>query len=286
MRRNVASQYVGAQMITAADGTAFTSTVTVYVTGDAGTQALGSVGSGVCTHEGNGFHTYAPAQAETNYTHVAFTFIGTGAVPATVQIYPTAYDASGRVDVGAVGGTAQTARDLGASVLLSSGTGTGQISLSSGLVTLAGVTHTGAVIPTVTTLTGHTAQTGDNYARLGAPAGASIAADIAAVKSDTAAILADTGTDGVVVNAAGLAADAVNEIADGILDRDMSTGTDSGSPTVRTVRQALRPLRNKWTASAGTYTVFKEDDTTTSWTSTLGSDAAADPIINSDPADA
>jgi len=34
-----------------------------------------------------------------------------------------------------------------------SGTGSHQISLSSGLVTLAGVTHTGAVIPTVTTVT-------------------------------------------------------------------------------------------------------------------------------------
>lgn len=37
---------------------------------------------------------------------------------------------------------------------------------------------------------------------LGTPAGASIAADIAAVKTDTAATLADTGTDGVVVAAA------------------------------------------------------------------------------------
>lgn len=52
-------------------------------------------------------------------------------------------------------------------------------------VTLAAVTHTGAVIPTVTTLTGHTAQTGDSFARLGAPAGASVSADIAAVQADT-----------------------------------------------------------------------------------------------------
>ena len=37
--------------------------------------------------------------------------------------------------------------------LITSGTGTAQLSVSSGLVTLAGVTHTGAVIPTVTTLT-------------------------------------------------------------------------------------------------------------------------------------
>jgi hypothetical protein len=57
-----------------------------------------------------------------------------------------------------------------------------------------GYAGTNNVIPTVTTLTGHTAQTGDAFARLGAPAGASVSADIAAVKSDTAAILTDTGT--------------------------------------------------------------------------------------------
>lgn len=56
-------------------------------------------------------------------------------------------------------------------------------------VTLAAVTHTGAVIPTVSALTGHTAQTGDSFARLGAPAGASVSADVAAVKSDTASAL-------------------------------------------------------------------------------------------------
>lgn len=87
MRKNVSGQKIGAQMVTAADGTAFTGAVTVYVTGDAGTQAVGSVGSGSCTHEGNGYHTYAPSQAETNYDLIAFTFIGTGAVPSTVQIY-------------------------------------------------------------------------------------------------------------------------------------------------------------------------------------------------------
>ena len=53
-------------------------------------------------------------------------------------------DAAGLADANTVklgpsgSGTAQTARDIGASVLLSSGTGTGQISLSSGLVSLSG----------------------------------------------------------------------------------------------------------------------------------------------------
>src|SRR3990167_475456 len=47
---------------------------------------------------------------------------------------------------------------------------------------------------TITTYTGDTPQTGDCYARLGAPAGVSVSADVAAVKTDTAAILVDTGT--------------------------------------------------------------------------------------------
>lgn len=87
MKKNQAGQKVGAQMITAADGTAFTGAVVCYVTGDAGTQAIGSVGSGACAHEGNGYQTYAPAQAETNYDLAAFTFVGTGAIPVTLQAY-------------------------------------------------------------------------------------------------------------------------------------------------------------------------------------------------------
>ena len=89
MKKNVAGQKVGCHLVSATDGSAFTGAVTVYVTVDAGTQGAGSVGSGACTSEGNGFHTYAPAQAETNGDHVAFTFTGTGAVSATVQVYPT-----------------------------------------------------------------------------------------------------------------------------------------------------------------------------------------------------
>jgi hypothetical protein len=87
MRKNVSGQTIGAQMINATTGAAFTSAVTAYVTGDGGTQAAGSVGSGACTHEGNGYHSYAPAQAETNYDHVAVTFTGSGAIPVTVQVY-------------------------------------------------------------------------------------------------------------------------------------------------------------------------------------------------------
>lgn len=50
----------------------------------------------------------------------------------------------------------------------------------------------GNVVGSVGSVVGHTPQTGDAFARLGAPAGASVSADVAAVKSQTAAIEVDT----------------------------------------------------------------------------------------------
>jgi hypothetical protein len=75
-----------------------------------------------------------------------------------------------------------------------------------------------------------------------------------------------------------------NAIADAFLNRDMSTGTDSGSTTVRTVRQALRFLRNKWTLTSGTLSIKKEDDSTESWSATVGTTLSSDGIISLDPA--
>jgi hypothetical protein len=74
------------------------------------------------------------------------------------------------------------------------------------------------------------------------------------------------------------------ENADALLDRDMSSGTDSGSTTVRTPRQALRFLRNKWSISGTTLSVCKENDTTASWTASITQTPGADPITASDPA--
>jgi hypothetical protein len=108
MQKNVSGQKIGAQLVSATDGSAFTGSVTVAVTGDAGTQATGSVGSGACAHEGNGYHTYAPAQAETNYDLIAFTFTGTGAVPVTVQM-ETRHDAN----VTHLGGSTTPVTNLG-----------------------------------------------------------------------------------------------------------------------------------------------------------------------------
>lgn len=132
------------------------------------------------------------------------------------------------------------------------------------------------------------AMTGDAYARVGAPAGASVSADVAAVKVDTAAIKTKTdnlpGSPAAVGSAMALTSGERNSVADALLNRDMSTGTDDGSATVRTVRQALRFLRNKWSISGSTLTVTKEDDTTASWTSVVATTPGADPVTGSDPA--
>jgi hypothetical protein len=75
------------------------------------------------------------------------------------------------------------------------------------------------------------------------------------------------------------------ENADALLDRNMASGADNGSTTVRTPRQALRILRNKWSIdSDGEQTIMKEDDATPSWTQQLATDGSAQPVTGTDPA--
>lgn len=75
-----------------------------------------------------------------------------------------------------------------------------------------------------------------------------------------------------------------NAIADAWLDRDMSLGIDSGSSVLRTPRQAMRFLRNKWTILNNSLSVKKEDDSTESWTAAVGTTTNADGVSSLDPA--
>lgn len=216
-------------MVSATDGSAFTGSVTVSVTIDAGVQATGSVASGACTHEGNGYHTYAPAQAETNGALIAFTFTGTGAVPATVQVYTIAGDSFTRLGAPAgasisadllaidnfVDGLEATIGAAGAGLTAvpwnAAWDAEVQSEVDDALVVQrldellnADSDIDGAAPPTVGSVVHElltktagsftydqttdsleavrdnmgTAQTGDSFARLGAPAGASVSADL------------------------------------------------------------------------------------------------------------
>lgn len=101
-----------------------------------------------------------------------------------------------------------------------------------------------------------------------------------AVGSVTAGVTVTTNSD---KTGYALTSGERTSVADALLDRDMATGVDSGSPTVRTVRQALRASRNRWAIAAGTLTVYKENDSTTSWTA-AATQTAGNPVSEIDPA--
>ena len=104
-----------------------------------------------------------------------------------------------------------------------------------------------------------------------------IAADIHELQP---AVIDNTHFAAGAIDSNALATNAAQEIADAVLGRNIAGGSSSG----RTVTEALRFLRNKFTVSGTTLTVYAEDDTTVSWTSTVSTSAVAEPVTGSDPA--
>lgn len=79
-----------------------------------------------------------------------------------------------------------------------------------------------------------------------------------------------------------LAASATAEIADAILARNLDSSGNEVSTTSsgRTVRNALRILRNKVDASSGTQVdVYNEADTSVIWSQAITTSVSADPIV-------
>lgn len=81
---------------------------------------------------------------------------------------------------------------------------------------------------------------------------------------------------GVTATSGGGSSPTAVEIADAILTRDWTEIVPSVPD--RCTLQALRFLRNTWSAPGNTLTVKAEDDTTTAWTKPVTTDAAALPI--------
>jgi hypothetical protein len=147
---------IRAKVISATDGAPITTGVSGYhVQGT----TRGAVAGTAAAHIANGLWAYTPTQAETNYTSFGIEFyhadaVGDGPVVEVVTDDRPAFPTN---------------------------------------FSALGIEADGDLTK-VNELHGHTAQTGDSFARLGAPAGVSVSADVAAVKSDTGEILTDTGT--------------------------------------------------------------------------------------------
>lgn len=116
--------------------------------------------------------------------------------------------------------------------------------------------------------------------------------DIDAILADTADMqpklgtISDLGSGATVgdnlsdIDTAVAAVPTATENADELLKRDWTSVTGEAA---RSVLNALRFLRNKWTISAGTLSVKEEDDTTEAWNAAVTDDATADPVTGVDP---
>jgi len=147
------------------------------------------------------------------------------------------------------------------------------------VITTSLTTHFVGTIDTVTTLTGNTAQTGDNFARLGAPAGASIAADIQTRSTYAGGAVASVtgnvgGSVGSVVGAVGSVTAGVALSATGL---DAIAITDPGAPANMTTFPKM--LVGLWgfffrkkTMTATQMKLYAADDATVNATAAVSDD--------------
>ena len=75
-----------------------------------------------------------------------------------------------------------------------------------------------------------------------------------------------------------------SDIADSLLTKPFDTVVSGDpDPAIRTMLDALRFLRNRWEVIDGVLYVYREDDITVAWSSTLDTSAVADRVVGSDP---
>lgn len=180
-----------------------------------------------------------------------FTLRKTSALKPATAGRTLAVDAAGLADANAVklgptgSGTAQTARDIGASVLLSSGTGTGQLDFTSGVVK-------GNVTQLLGTawLTPGTAGTPDVNVRL--ISGDATAADNAEAFFDGTGYAGTGNVIPTVTNTATLASRTAAQLVDDVWDEVLTGGTHNiASSAGRRLRQLDASSIISGTAAAG-----------------------------------
>ena len=214
-------------------------------------------------------------------------------VPATAG-RTLVVDAAGLADANTVklgptgAGTAQTARDIGASVLLSSGTGTGQLSFSSGVVkasleqilgsaftegaagriaaafkqffniaTPAATMDHGVLVDTLTTYTGNTPQTGDVYPLASGVTGFTAIAgyidtEVGAIKAKTDLIpAAPASTTNITAGTITTVTNLTNAPTSGDLTATMKTSVQTAADAAITANATIIEIEAETDAIAG-----------------------------------
>lgn len=290
MFKNVASQKLivyAYDATTGAPKTGDAANLTAYVSKDFGSVTV--LGDTSATEmdatNAKGSYLFDLTQGETNADCAHFTGKSSTAniyiVPQTIYTDPPSYTSF-------VTPANLTAAQIATGVWQDTTAGDFTTALSVGKSVMNGVAlGTGL---TINAYTGNTAQTGDNFARLGAPAGASVSADIAAVKVDTAAI--KTKTDSLTFTSAGkvdantLATNGDATAAANVakLQRAIGTGTvTTGASTTSVPTSAFTPTGIVADQFKGRIITFCADTTTTALrgqsTDITASSAAAAPTF-------
>lgn len=181
---------------------------------NSGTTTLGALTvTGVTTHTGNvvlsdGLTISAPSTA--NRAGLAVTGNGTGAGVSVTSGNGATGNGMDLISNSTNGqGLALTGKGTGNGLLATGGAsagGDGIEAVAGGGVDIRG-NQTGNLVGTVSTLTtytGNTPQTGDTFVRLGAPAGASVSVDIAAINSKTTNLPAVPASTTNITSATGI----------------------------------------------------------------------------------
>lgn len=176
-----------------------------------------------------------------------------------------------------VGGTAQTARDLGASVLLSSGTGPGQVKLSNGYVApnwadVANATSTVALTNTTFSTTQAVASVTGAVGSVTGNVGGNVVGSVASVTGNVGGNVSGnvTGSVGSVTgnvagNVAGSVASVVGSVGGSVLGSVASVAAGGISSTSFAAATGLRTVQSG-TAQGGTSTTITLDSGASSTT--------------------
>ncbi len=192
------------------------------------------------------------------FVHIVFSG-ATGMAPVTLRIQCVSFDPEDSVRLGL---TALPNAAAGANGGLPTGNGSGQ-------VTVGG--YASGQAPLQPTIAGRTldvstgGEAGIDWGNVGNPS--------------TVNNLSSTTV--WTVNA--VSSSGANALADAWLDRALSAGANASTDTARSVRNALRALRNKAAISASTLTVYMEDDSTAAFTAAVTGTSGADPVTAVDP---
>lgn len=267
MFKNVASQKIqlfAFDITTGAPKTGDAANITAYVSKDHGavTVLTDTSATEMDATNAKGIYVFDVAQAETNADELTFSAKSSTAnisiTPRFISTNPANFtaasiDSNGRVDVIKVAGTTQTARDIGASVLVA---GDLSATMKTSVQTAADAAVTANTL--INTMAGY------------------IDTEVAAIKAKTDNLPASPAATG---DAMTLTAGERNSVADALLARNVAGGSSAG----RLVKEALYVLRNKTAIAAGTMTVYGTDDTTAAFTAAVTT-SAGDPISTIDPA--